>query len=107
MLEKTPLYGRSITLFRQRNRFAGFHYAQLGFDLALFQLARKFFGRASQKRKRPIVDGYDVARIDRFHRIRRTDWSHGEMIAYAYQHDIDLIVISDACDVGQESGVAG
>src|SRR5438045_7489121 len=53
------------------------------------------------------MDGYDGARIDRFHRVSRTDWPHGEMIADAYQHDIDPVVISDARNVGKESGVAG
>src|SRR6266480_5899753 len=98
---------RSIASVRQRNRFAGFHHAQLGFDLALFQFALEFFGCPRQHWKGAVVDWHDAARIHRFHRISGADWSHGEMIADAYQHDIDLVVIGDTRDVGKECCVAG
>src|SRR5439155_25410311 len=107
VLSNSNVDRRSIASVRQRNRFAGFHHAQLGFDLALFQFALEFFGGAGQHWKGAVVDWHDAARIHRFHRISGTDWSHGEMIADAYQHDIDLVIIGDARDVGEARRVAG
>src|SRR5262249_61778404 len=42
-----------------------------------------------------------------FDRVRGSSRSHCEMIADANEHDVDLIVIGDACDVGKKSGIAG
>jgi len=47
------------------------------------------------------------SRADKLHRVRRTDRAHGEMIADANQHDVDLVVIGNARDVGKKSGIAG
>src|SRR5256885_12196491 len=47
------------------------------------------------------------SRTDQFHCVRRADWAHGEMIADANQHDVDLVVIGNARDIGKKSSVAG
>ena len=89
------------------NRLADAHYAEICFHTAFFQFFAKFFRRPGQHRKRRVVHRDCHLRPDQFYSISGADWSHREMVADANQHDVDLVMIGNARDVGKKPSVAG